>query len=508
MRTKVRRAIPSVLVLAGAVVLVSCVDESVVFEDRPIYQRVADTALGYLGYADPSAGDQLTFCGQCHGALQADWEQTGHAGAWEGLQQSDHAQAFCEACHTVNSLGNVHPSQTDPGAAIGGHVAVDDGRYHDVQCESCHGPGLDHTLDPVKQNVPLAPISAGTELAYGCGECHSGTHHPFVSEWAASPHGSVNPYPATLSAECGSCHTGEGALQRLGVDADYLEKDELLASSQTYAQITCAVCHDPHSAEHEGQLRVPVDVAEVEDHLCAQCHDRGTTPDSTGGQRIMAHSPESGLLAGSAGWFPPGSGLSPGSIEGPHGPAGNSTLCASCHVVPYSVDDEDSGTTFTSVGHGFRAAPCVDENGLPSGETGCELSTDARSFEGCAECHGSADEALAALEGVLDEIVPLAETLRSQLNSVDSNGAAPGGEIDPSNPVLTVAEGAYFNLQMAHHRARFRSPQGPEAVRRAFAPGAVHNPELIVALLEASIQAMQSEYGVAADPAPESATPR
>lgn len=504
MRSKSHRAIPPALVLAGVIALVSCVDEAVVYEDRPIYQQVGEQALGYLGYADPSDDSKLTFCGQCHGGLQTDWESTAHASAWSSLQESDHAQAFCEACHTVNSLGNVHPDQAAPSSAVGGHSALPGaGRYHDVQCESCHGPGLQHTLGPDRGNVPLAGLRVGPDLSYGCGECHSGTHHPFVEEWSVSPHGSVTPFPATrpAPAECGSCHTGEGALLRLGVQADYLEKDALLASADDYAQIACIVCHDPHDATNPGQLRFPIDVASVADHLCVQCHDRGTTPDSTNAQRTQAHSPEGDLLAGTAGWFPPTSGLTPGSIQGPHGPAGNSTLCAACHVIAYSVTDEAAGETFFSAGHGFRAAPCVDENGLPSGETGCDLSTAARSFDGCAECHGSPDEALTALNGALDVILPLAETLDDLLHAVDGNFTGPGGPLDPVNPTLTVAEGALFNLRLAHHGSAFSPIRGPEETRRAFAPTATHNPDLIIALLEASIAAVEATYGVSAEPA-------
>lgn len=512
MRTKVHRAIPSVLFVAGVIALVSCVDEEVVYEDRPIYQQVGENALGYLGYADPSNDSKLTFCGQCHGDLQTDWEGTAHAGAWEGLQQSDHAQGYCELCHTVNSRGNVHPDQTAPGMAVGGHAATRaTGRYHDVQCESCHGPGLEHTLDPAERTVPLAGIRVGQELTYGCGECHSGTHHPFVEEWSASPHGNVTDYPATRPepAECASCHTGEGALQRLGIDADYLEKDALLASADDYAQITCVVCHDPHSATNAAQLRFPIEVENAADHLCSRCHNRGTVPDSTGGQRIRAHSPEGGLLGGMAGWFPPSSGLTPGSIEGPHGPASNNRLCASCHVIAYSVTDEDAGETFFSAGHGFRAAPCIDESGLPSSETDCALSTTARSFDGCAECHGSADNALAAVNAALDEIVPLAQTLAGYLSSVDPNSTAPGGPLDPTDGVLTAAEGALFNLRLAHHGSAFSSIRGPLETRRAFAPTAVHNPELIIALLEASIEAVESTYfSASSDPAAEGSSAR
>ncbi len=484
MRTKVQRAIPSALLLAGVVALVSCVDETVVFQDRGAYERVAESALGYLGYANPARGDQLTFCGQCHAGVQADWEGTAHARAWAGLQESDHAQAFCEACHTVNSLGNVHPEQTEAGSAVGGHVAVDGGtRYHDVQCESCHGPGLEHTLDPVAGNVPVAPVNVTAELSSGCGECHSGLHHPFVEEWAASPHGNVT-VAAARQDGCTSCHTGEGGLERLGVRSDYLERDSL-AGDNVYMQITCAVCHDPHEATNPGQLRVAVEVGTPSEHLCAQCHDRQAQPDMQGNQEwLRPHSAETALMAGTAGWFP-GGGVAPGEITGPHGAGSNPRLCASCHVVEYS-SETDAGTFF-SVGHGFRAAPCVDGNGLPTGETGCALSTTARSFEGCAECHGDAASALADLDGAIDRVLGLAVTLDGYLGQI-------GSEIDPDDGRFTVAEGALFNFQLATTRVGFRPNQSTAERRRALAATVTHNPGLIEELLVETIAAVEAAY--------------
>jgi predicted CXXCH cytochrome family protein len=490
MRTKLHRAIPAVLILAGTAALVSCVDEDVVYEDRPVYQRIADEALGYLGYADPSSGDQLTFCGQCHGGLQADWEATAHAGAWAGLQESDHAQAFCEACHTVNSLGNVHPTQVTPGEAVGGHVAVDDGRrYHDVQCESCHGPGLEHTLDPRASNVPMAGMQVGSDLAYGCGECHSGTHHPFVTEWEASPHGNVLPF-AAMDPDCFACHSGEGALQALGVTGDYLEKDALLGSDEEYAPITCVVCHDPHDATHTGQLRFPMEGVQPEATLCGQCHNRRAAPDTQGNQDwLQPHSAEAALLAGSAGWFPPGSSLTPGSITGPHGAGSNQRLCASCHVVAYSATDGETGEQFFSVGHGFRAAPCVAENGLPSGAVGCALTTTARSFEGCAtgECHPDASDASSNLDAALGRILAYAEELNDYLDAL-------GSEINPDDGRLSVAEGALFNHRLATTRTSFRPNQSTDARRRALAPSVTHNPAFIEQLLVETIAAVEAAY--------------
>ena len=59
------------------------------------------------------------------------------------------------------------------------------------------------------------------------------------------------------------------------------------------------------------------------------------------------------------------------------------------------------------------------------------------------------------------------------------------GEIDAGNSTFTVAEGAFFNYNLANHGG---SVYG----------STTHNPPWIRALLEASIAAVEDEYGVSA----------
>jgi predicted CXXCH cytochrome family protein len=509
------RAMFAVLLAAGSLALTSCTDEQIIYRERPIFNEPAEAALDFVGYSDPTDADDpnLTVCGNCHIGQQAEWEGTAHADAWAGLQSSDHAQAFCEACHTVNSFGNT-VEETTPGTAEGGWVAVADERYHDVQCESCHGPGLPHIRNPDALDTrPMAPIEVGSDLTFGCGECHSGTHHPFVEEWSESPHGNMNAYPAGRGADAGGCffcHSGEGALQKWGVKADYLEKETLLNSDSEFAHITCAVCHDPHANDNEGQLRFPVNTAAVENHLCAQCHDRRTEPDPGSSHGLEPHSPETDLLVGFAGWFPPNSEINQGAILGTHGSSANPELCATCHVVGYSATNED-GETFFSVGHGFRAAPCVDANGIPSGAEDCAISTTARSFDGCVAggCHGTQDAAAAALQAGVTSVLDRAQTLHDLLVQVDPNLTDAGGAIDPRDPTFTVAEGAFFNYSLAHHGTELTASATRQDSLLAFAPSTTHNPFLIESLLIASINAVESEYaGILGLDAPTPMTPQ
>lgn len=472
--------LPAVMIVA----LGACTDERIVFQDRELFETPATEALGFLGYSD--LADKLTVCGNCHVGVQSQWEETAHARAWEGLQASGQAQDFCRGCHTVNELGN-------PVTQTAGYNAVPEDRYHDVQCESCHGPGLTHVQNP-DASQPFAALSVGLDLTTGCGECHQGAHHPFADEWAQSKHANVG-FQASRDG-CRNCHSGDGALTAWGIDADYLEKDA--AEAGEHIAITCAVCHDPHGSRNQAQLRFPINTPEVGVNLCSKCHDRRTEPDPGSSHGLEPHAPEAALLEGDVGWFPPGSTIERGAIIATHGSEANPSLCATCHVNSFTVTDRESGAfLFSATGHIFNAIPCVDAQGIPTTED-CSLNTTARSFAGCtgAGCHGTQQTALSALTAATTRFRFLGEELLAQLTAVDPNLDGEGGEIDARNPTFTVAEGAFFNLALAE----FGGVGRPDPLL-AYASAAAHNPFLVEALLIASIDAVEAEYGVAPSPA-------
>lgn len=473
-----RVVLPGIAILAAATSF-SCVDEEIVFRDRELFEQPPTAAQGMLGYTDMET--KLTVCGNCHVGQQNDWETTAHADAWAGLQDSGHSQSFCEGCHTISELGN----EIDEPA---GWTAVNDPRYQDVQCESCHGPGLAHVNNP-DASQPLAPADVGLDLTFGCGECHQGTHHPFVEEWEQSGHGGVIGFAAARDG-CKSCHEGKGAMVAFGVNAEFVEK----GSSESMA-ITCSVCHDPHDARNEGQLRFPINVADVEQHMCAQCHDRRSTPNPASSHGLEPHSPETGLLQGDVGWFPPGINIDRGEIIATHGSEANPGLCTTCHVSSFTVTDEETGEfQFDATGHTFAAIPCLDAEGIPT--TGdCDLSTDARQFEGCtgAGCHGTPQTAFSALASATTRLENLADELRDLLLQVDGNLGEPGGVIDATNPEFNSAEGAFFNYALAAFGGEDRADP-----RLTFAAAASHNPFLVEQLLLGSIEAVEEEFGVQA----------
>jgi predicted CXXCH cytochrome family protein len=459
----------------SALALGGCVDEKIVFRDRPIFDEPLPAAAGFLGYSNAST--KQTTCGNCHIGQHARWKGTAHADAWATLPAADRQNPACVGCHSTNSIGN------PVDGAVGGYLGDARERYHDVQCESCHGPGLPHVMNPdARATRPYAPLLVNATT--GCGECHSGAHQPFVEEWARSKHGSVVASPAGRP-ECQECHTGENALQSWGIRANYVGRDSLLGSNTASMPITCGVCHDPHDATIPGQLRFSITVPSEASNLCMKCHHKRGNPDPTTFRG--PHSPQAQLILGYAGnWFPPMQ--FPDTIQATHGSARNPRLCAGCHVNEYEVRDQLTGSFVArSVGHTFQAIPCLDAQGLPT-QGPCEEQQ--RSFRTCTAsgCHGSegvarglktlSEQRIAHLNNELDLLL---QRLTPNWQTCRRTGNCPGTEFHGADGRWTVAEGAAFNYELA------------------IQPGSsVHNPILVEVLLLTSIREVRRAYDLPA----------
>ncbi len=454
-----------------------CVDEKIVYRDGPNYAAPPAAAASFLGYSDTT--QKMTVCGNCHVGQQARWVSTAHASAFHTLETSGSMQGLCQACHTVNDKGNATTDTTS------GWRSTKDARYHDVQCESCHGPGLQHVQSPQRGQM-LASIKAdtGAAITNGCSQCHSGTHHPFVEEWRVSRHATsytraYNGATATAPdvpfgprSACQSCHIGQAALEAWGVNTNYVEKTTGTTIDKGIG-IACAVCHDPHGTPNSKNLRFKIDVPDLDQNLCMKCHYRRATPDFSG-SRDSPHSPQGPMLLGEAGWWPPGITVD-GTVQAAHGSEKNPKLCATCHVNRYDVTDKATGKFVQTVtGHRFAAIPCVDGNGLPTANQDCAVS--ARSFRSCAGsgCHTESRARQIFEESELD-IAGLAAGLNTMIAQVPASEFVAGK--------VTTARGARFNVALALH------------------PGSnVHNPSLAKALLRASIAQMVKDYNLTPPP--------
>ena len=465
------------IALLGAVT--TC--KETVYRDRPLFQSPPAGAGNFVGYSDEA--DRIVACGNCHVDHQGKWDETAHSRAWATLQNSGRAQASCEGCHSVNDRGNtVETSEV-------GYTSTHDPRYRDVQCESCHGPGLTHVQTPDASTPPLATLAVGADLSSGCGECHSGLHHPFVEEWSESPHGQVLASPAGR-AECRGCHTAQGALAAWGVTGNYVEK-----SSTTHLPIVCGVCHDPHSNRvsrdpdggepgtptfHSGgQLRYAANVPNEEQNLCLKCHHKRSQPELDANQTSRGpHSPEGPLLLGeNVGFWFGDTPFAADQIVGTHGSEGNPGLCATCHMVRYTVTDAVTNQfQLAVVGHRFVATPCANAQNVPTSPAtdNCPRTPAARSYLGCVGCHTNETVAASLDTSAFLDIRADAAQLKALVDQVRST------QINANDRVWTVAEGADFNYQLAIRDGSH-----------------VHNPFLIRALLQVSMREMRARYGLA-----------
>ena len=525
---------PLVAVLATGGVGTGCTETQYVYDttevERPAFNAPADSLNGFLGLYN--VADNQTSCGNCHTDFQAAWAGTAHAGAWASLQASGSAQDFCAGCHAVSELGNALDS-------AGGYNVVPDSTYHNVQCESCHGPGLVHLESVAVGSVvrPFASIAVDTVGTNGCAGCHEGTHQPFVEQWTESKHGFagsayIDEGPRT---GCQDCHEGRFAISnKFGETADFIEK-----AGATMQPIVCATCHDPHDATNAGQTRRPIDVP-TRENLCVSCHSREGHPPSSNVTRRGPHAAQ-GLLVidEDIGYKPPNFEYDSTKIVSSHGTEANARLCASCHVYMFEVTDAATGDfLLNSVGHTFEAIQCLDAQGLPTAGP-CDLAD--RQFAGCAVsgCHTSEDGARGAFITVKSRMNFLVDQLwadtdaDAQMETTDGGllpkvlanaiGAANLNEINLYDNILTPAEGAIWNAQLAYTNDRtvwsnFKvigqksctptttcTTQGSSNTAHKSSGEGVHNPFLLEALLLASIQDIQTYYGVSA---PADLTPR
>ncbi len=292
-----------------------------------------------------------------------------------------------------------------------------------------------------------------------------------MEQWALSKHATfINGGPtghAATTEACVGCHTGQGALDRWGVTGPYKEKD-----ASTPMPIVCGVCHDPHGSPNLHQLRFPIETSSIETHLCAQCHNYETSPNGASPYGLSPMAPEAQLLVGTAGYFPPNLDLTQAdSIHGTHGSTANPTLCTTCHVHAFSTTLKDTDAPFSAVGHTFNALPCM-ENGVPSGNLDCAITTTARSFDACTTsgCHGDAAATRSVLISRLVLVKERSDTLKAMLDRIDPNGTQAGGAIDPNDGVLTPAEGALFNYNLANWLEEVNGQNNSPATTRTGSP--------------------------------------
>lgn len=301
-------------------------------------------AAAYLGQAA---------CAVCHGDRAAATARTSHGTTLERRAEELFATTGCINCHVVGS----NAARTTP--AAGGFddeamaVGFDPSAFVDyptfaatyrrladlgsVQCESCHGPGSLHDGDP-----RWTTVSTDARV---CGACHN-TFGPRFKQWQLSVHAEEPPAATRTDPSCVRCHTARGFARTVNGRP---VRDE----GPDAPGVTCAACHDPHSAANPSEVRLfgGVTLAEGTTFLagraaaCVTCHQSevadagahaeagGAFPCAVQAEMVAGRGAfENGADFGSS--FHGDPGFKPRNLTGNPDDPLYAEACVTCHMAP------------------------------------------------------------------------------------------------------------------------------------------------------------------------------
>jgi hypothetical protein len=401
-----------------------------------------------------------------HASIYSEWEETAHAHAWKTLQESGHPAPYCVRCHSVDT-------QEEPGNS--GYDDAPITLYENVQCENCHGPASEHIYN---MSADLIQVDFSAE---NCGQCHEGTHHPYLSEWKNSPHAfDAEESEGATNGSCQGCHEGVASAARLSSEsalAGFFGGEPYgTAARDTFNSplqpIVCSTCHDPHTADNPAQLRTVADIYLVTANgespviteggsgkLCMQCHHARRGPESqieNGYEYFGPHAnPQADMMAGKSAY----QGVADVSYEWAdpsHLHVQNS--CKTCHLNMAEYTSEESPAV---TGHTF----------LPR-------------VEACQNCHGTiyAFDDIKALEdfdgngtieGIQSEVSGLLNILVTELvnSGLDTTGGLTHALGDTTISTRAQRESGYNWAFITDDKSL-----------------GIHNPDYTIQLLQQSIQ--------------------
>ena len=426
----------------------------------------------------------LENCSVCHAEQAEAQAETGHAhifaGGIDGTVSASYNEG-CLTCHTVGPWegGNgafddvwAEADWTFPDPPQSGEWAALQADYPElanlgnVQCENCHGPGSAHMGDPEGIAVSLS--------AEGCAYCHDEPpRHIKNAQWRLSGHSDGESraftYPIGEGREsCQPCHSGEAFVDiAKGVEEFRMG----------FQPVTCAVCHEPHSAENEGQLRIYdavtlPDGTEVTDvgasATCMTCHNGRVTPAEVEDDEPSwpHYSTASEMIAGTGGYT-----YGEEIDNSPHQAVG--LVCVECHMAATPGMD-DAGTPDDSEDD----TPLPGQNEVGEHTFAMTSADGVELLSSCTECHGEIEDfnleangdydGNGTVEGIRDEVQGLVDLL---LQAIQDDGPVWLGRHPYWEEVTTPEQkAAIYNYMFVAHEGS----QG------------IHNTARAVQLLQAS----------------------
>lgn len=355
-----------------------------------------------------------------------------------------------------------------------------------IQCESCHGPGLRHMLSSAaaKTNTIGISISAGN-----CGACHDSLkHHVKNYEWGQTLHATGYVF---RTGSCAPCHSTKGYIDTH--DPGYRLSDGVSTNftrGDSNEGVTCAACHDPHSAGRGAyQLRELSKVTFANSNvvtrggdglICMACHHNRYEAESRalvsgGSSQGPHHSVQGDILFGI------------NAIQyGLDMPSSRhwdvvENACVTCHMQETPADMNTNALNRVG-GHTFRIG--WDGAGNPSNAV--------HLTEACAPCHGEVEnfnfggedyDQDGSVEGVQQEVSDMLYELAMLL--------PPVGQPVVSNSLIFTASVPTTGMGLRIRRAAYNY----EMVSYDGSLG-VHNPKYATALLRASIEEMKGGIDV------------
>ncbi len=464
-------------------------------------------------HAGAYIGTGIGNCFRCHPQITQGWSQTGHATMLKvqlnggSDPKTSHYSESCIRCHTTGyDIGVQNGGFADMQAQTGwkfpaladiqagkdnwANVPVMLQNVSNIQCEDCHGPAKDHVTNGTAMT---ASLDEGV-----CNVCHNGGgHHIKGGLFANSAHSIKTAqawtYPTGPSRQdCVRCHSGKGYISFLQNPTDKAAWDN------TMQTVTCAVCHDPHSAANPDQLRIvgkPIQAAGVTKDFglsatCVECHNArtSTSPEQDASNNNFPHySAGAEMLSGTGGitygQTVPNSPhyliVGAGPVADPSDPSGKTLLfggntpgsCVACHMYPNPANAKDPNH-LTVGDHSFNTISPDGKFEYTAECQSCHPGIKDFNFQAKADYDGNGK-----VEGVQTEVAGLLTKLQQ---AIADSGIKP----IKGHPYFDQSNMQYWNQKQKDAIYNYLFVRGTEDNNGK--ANAIHNFDRSVALLQLS----------------------